>query len=60
MIYRVYEIDLCDVATLQCTFKGPDAYEKAKQMRDLLYVVQDKCLETGEQRERMRYVIIGD
>lgn len=60
MIYKVYEINLCDVATLQCVFKGPDAYEKAKQMRALLYVAQDKCIELGEQHERMRYIIIED
>lgn len=60
MICKIYEIDLSDVATLQYVFKGPDAYEKAKQMRNALYIVQDKCLETGEQRERMRYIIIED
>lgn len=57
MRYRIYEIDLSDVATLQCV---TDDEDRAKQIRNLLYNVQEKCLEDGSQRERMRYVIISD
>lgn len=57
MKYRIYEIDLNDVATLQCVTENED---KAKQIRNLLYTVQEKCMADGSQRERMRYVIIYD
>lgn len=57
MKYRIYEIDLSDVATLQCV---TDDEERAKMIRNLLYNVQEKCLADGSQRERMRFVIISD
>lgn len=57
MRYRIYEIDLCDVATLQCVVEDED---RAKMIRNLLYTVQEKCLADGSQHERMRFVIISD
>ena len=57
MKYRIYEINLCDEATLQCVVEDED---RAMQIRNLLYNVQEKCLEDGSQHERMRYVIISD
>ena len=62
IMHRVYEIDMCDVATLQCTFPDNDGegYDRAKQFRNLLYNIQEGCIKDGEQIERHRYVIISD
>lgn len=57
MKYRIYEVDMCDKATLQCILEDED---RAKQFRNLMYTIQEKCIESGEQREMMRYVIISD
>lgn len=61
MKYRVYEVNLVDEAMLQCVFEGnEEGYQKAKQMRTLLYNLQEKNAEEGIQREMMRYIIICD
>jgi hypothetical protein len=57
MKYRIYEVDLSDRCVLQCVVENED---RAKQIRNLLYTIQEKCMADGSQTERMRYVIICD
>jgi len=57
MKYKVYQISLCDEATLMCAFEDED---RAKQFRNLMYICDERSRAGGEPIEMFRYVIIYD
>lgn len=57
MKYKVYQISLCDEATLMCTFEDEN---RAKQFRNLMYICDERSRAGGEPIEMFRYIIICD
>ena len=56
MKYKVYQISLCDEATLMCAFEDED---RAKQFRNLMYICDERT-RAEQPLEYFRYVIIYD